>query len=65
MKHQTSADDQEFRWAFEACETVPEDFDHDAHVRPAYIYLFSPRARHPLVEPDIEPIPGQGNGHAG
>ena len=27
--------------------------------------LFSPRARHPLVEPDIEPIPGQGNGHAG
>lgn len=39
MNHQLSADDREFRRAFEACETAPADFDHAAHVRLAYIYL--------------------------
>ena len=39
MKHRTSAEDQEFRRAFEACETTPDEFDHAAHVRLAYIYL--------------------------
>lgn len=39
MAHQTSADDQEFRRAFEACETSPSEFDHAAHVRLAYVYL--------------------------
>jgi hypothetical protein len=39
MNHQTSADDQVFRRAFEACEIAPEHFDHAAHVRLAYIYL--------------------------
>lgn len=39
MKHRTSADDREFRRAFEACETRPDEFDHAAHVRLAYIYL--------------------------
>lgn len=39
MKNKTSADDREFRRAFEACETPPGEFDHAAHVRLAYIYL--------------------------
>ena len=39
MKHQLSAEDREFRRAFEACETAPADFDHAAHVLLAYIYL--------------------------
>jgi hypothetical protein len=39
MNHRLSADDREFRRAFEACETAPGEFDHAAHVRLAYIDL--------------------------
>lgn len=39
MNHQISAADQGFLRSFAACEISPEDFDHDAHVRLAYIYL--------------------------
>ena len=39
MKHAISRQDREFAEAFEACAVAPEDFDHAAHVRLAYIYL--------------------------
>lgn len=39
MDHEVSASDRAFRRSFEACETAPEEFDHAAHVRLAYIYL--------------------------
>jgi hypothetical protein len=39
MKHHASAEDLEFRRAFEACEIPAGDFDHAAHVRLAYVYL--------------------------
>jgi hypothetical protein len=39
MKHRMSADDVEFRRAFEGCEIEPQKFDHAAHVRLAYVYL--------------------------
>lgn len=39
MSHCFSIDDQDFKREFEACETLPERFDHQAHVRLAYIYL--------------------------
>lgn len=39
MTHQLSADDRAFQSDFEACRVRPEDFDHRAHVRLAYIYL--------------------------
>ena len=38
-KHGLSADDREFRRAFEACQLAPERFDHRAHIRLAYCYL--------------------------
>ena len=38
-RHQVSAQDVEFRRAFEACEVAPASFDHAAHVRLAYVYL--------------------------
>lgn len=38
-RHQTSHKDQAFRRAFENCEIAPQEFDHAAHVRLAYIYL--------------------------
>ena len=39
MSHQIANDDLEFRRGFEAFKVKPNDFDHPAHVRLAYIYL--------------------------
>jgi hypothetical protein len=39
MIHKASSDDQAFVRSFEACQISPDDFDHAAHVRLAYIYL--------------------------
>jgi hexokinase len=39
MDHSVSAEDQDFRQAFEALEVTVEEFNHRAHVRLAYIYL--------------------------
>jgi hypothetical protein len=39
MKHRRSLEDESFRRAFEAFEVTPDEFDHAAHVRLAYIYL--------------------------
>lgn len=39
VNHRPSADDLEFRRAFEACEMSPQAFDHTAHIRLAYVYL--------------------------
>lgn len=39
MNRRLSPDDQLFLRAFEACEIPPANFDHEAHVRLAYIYL--------------------------
>lgn len=41
MTHQISSSDEAFQGAFEACEILPEDFGHRAHVRLAYVYLCS------------------------
>ena len=38
-QHRLSAQDREFRSAFEACSVAPSEFNHEAHVRLAYIYL--------------------------
>ncbi len=46
MDHQLSLEDQNFKRQFEACITTPADFNHQAHIRIAYIYL----CQH---EPDI------------
>ncbi len=37
--HQASEDDREFRSAFESCTVAPSEFNHQAHVRLAFIYL--------------------------
>jgi len=39
MTHQASPDDLEFLRRFEAGEVLPDEFDHAAHVRLAYVYL--------------------------
>jgi hypothetical protein len=39
MNHCTSADDQRFLADLEPAILAPEQFDHRAHVRAAYIYL--------------------------
>ncbi|MFN0124747.1 MAG: hypothetical protein ACKV2V_29950 [Blastocatellia bacterium] len=39
MKHLSSVEDQNFRRAFESCQYSPSAFDHQAHLRLAYIYL--------------------------
>ena len=39
MKHRISAEDEQFRRAFEAQQIAPAQFDHGAHVRLAYVYL--------------------------
>lgn len=39
MDHHASTADLEFRRAFEACEVLPAEFDHAAHVRLAYTNL--------------------------
>jgi hypothetical protein len=38
-QHEISAQDHEFRSDFEAFKVTPEQFNHAAHVRLAYIYL--------------------------
>lgn len=37
--HELSLDDRNFRSAFESCTVAPSQFNHEAHVRLAYIYL--------------------------
>jgi len=37
--HTTSEDDRDFRTSFEACAVTPAAFNHEAHLRLAYIYL--------------------------
>jgi len=39
MKHKLSSQDRTFRGDFEAGRVRPENFDHRAHVRLAYVYL--------------------------
>ena len=39
MTHRASPDDLAFARAFEAFQVKPDDFNHAAHVRLAYIYL--------------------------
>jgi len=39
VNHHTSAADEAFRRAFERFEIAPGDFDHEAHLRLAYVYL--------------------------
>ncbi|HLA72290.1 MAG TPA: hypothetical protein VK624_12325 [Steroidobacteraceae bacterium] len=39
MKHELSANDREFRAAFEAGAYAPANFSHRAHIRLAYVYL--------------------------
>lgn len=39
MKHECSTDDLAFRVAFQAGQVLPDQFDHRAHVRLAYVYL--------------------------
>jgi hypothetical protein len=45
MKHQLSRADSDFRSAFETHLVSPSQFNHEAHVRLAYVYL---------VEDDVE-----------
>ncbi len=37
--HEASEEDRAFRSAFEACTIAPSQFNHEAHVRLAFIYL--------------------------
>ena len=39
LSHEPSAEDRNFRLAFEACTVAPSQFNHEAHVRLAYVYL--------------------------
>ena len=39
LSHETSEEDRSFRLAFEACIVAPSQFNHEAHVRLAYVYL--------------------------
>lgn len=39
VKYELSFDDRRFRTAFETCRITPDQFDHRAHVRLAYVYL--------------------------
>ena len=41
--HSTSADDRAFKAAFAACQVAPAAFNHEAHLRLAYIYLVDSR----------------------
>ena len=43
--HELSEEDRNFRSAFEACTVAASQFNHEAHVRLAYVYL---------VESDVE-----------
>jgi hypothetical protein len=40
VQHRISFEDLQFRWAFEAFKIPTEEFDHRAHIRLAYIYLY-------------------------
>ncbi|MGZ8993499.1 MAG: tetratricopeptide repeat protein [Burkholderiaceae bacterium] len=37
--HELSEEDRDFRSAFEGCTVAPAQFNHEAHVRLAYVYL--------------------------
>jgi hypothetical protein len=37
--HELSQNDRDFQSAFEACTVAPAKFNHEAHVRLAYVYL--------------------------
>jgi hypothetical protein len=37
--HAVSDEDRSFRAAFEACAVAPASFNHEAHLRLAYVYL--------------------------
>ncbi len=39
LSHKASEEDRKFRLAFEACTVAPSQFNHEAHVRLAYVYL--------------------------
>ena len=39
QSHEASEEDRAFRSAFEACTIAPSQFNHEAHVRLAFIYL--------------------------
>ena len=39
QSHHASEEDRAFRSAFEACTIAPSQFNHEAHVRLAFIYL--------------------------
>ena len=39
LSHEPSEEDRSFRLAFEGCVVAPSQFNHEAHVRLAYIYL--------------------------
>jgi hypothetical protein len=39
MHHLLSADDRQFCEDFAACRVLPDEFDHRAHIRLAYVYL--------------------------
>ncbi len=39
LSHESPEGDRNFRLAFEACTVAPSQFNHEAHVRLAYIYL--------------------------
>jgi hypothetical protein len=39
VTHTTSAADRKFRAEFESCEFPPSEFNHEAHLRLAYVYL--------------------------
>jgi hypothetical protein len=39
MENHTSQSDRDFRAAFESCTVAPAEFNHEAHLRLAYVYL--------------------------
>lgn len=39
QSHEASEEDRAFRSAFEACTITPSQFNHEAHVRLAFVYL--------------------------
>jgi hypothetical protein len=39
QSHEASEEDRAFRSAFEACTIAPSQFNHEAHVRLAFVYL--------------------------
>ena len=39
MKNHASQSDRDFHTAFESCTVAPTEFNHEAHLRLAYVYL--------------------------